>query len=982
MNRFLAVGLLAMTMRSALVIAQGVQTGTITGVVQSGDHVPVAGVSVAATSPALLGRHTATTDVNGVYVIKGLPPGTYRVAFEHPNLEPVSREDLELSVGATADASGTIRLAGRTETVTVTAPVSSTLGTVAVSQAYTKRDVDLMPVGRRPQDIAELAPGLTNVTPNVSQVTISGATAFDNVFMVNGVDINDNLFGSPNGLYIEDAIVGTTILTGGVSAEYGRFTGGVINVITKSGGNIFSGSVRENFSNPTWIRQTPREQASNITHADVLSKTSEGTFGGPLVKDRLWFFAAGRYVAADTPQTFILSDASTTRHDINKRGELKFTGSVANGHIVSADYTNNSLVQTNVFSLNSNALDPSALVNPTTPNALFVSNYNGVIAGRYFAMVRYSQKENAFENAGGTNTALSASPFRTRGVTPGIAANLLYAAPFFSALDPEQRNNRQFTGSVSRTLSSKKRGTHDIKAGGEYYRSQRTGGNSQSATGYVFQADYLQSGGKPVYDAVGVPIPNFVPGQSRLQNWMATAGAVIDINTTSLFVQDHWRLTPRLSVDLGTRFEAVRSHATGDIVTADTSSLVPRFGVSYDLQGNGKTVVQATYGHYAGKYTERQFGVNTDIGTPSLVTYAYTGPAGQGRDFAPGFALSNYTSIVAAAFPTANIVVAPGLSSPIVREFTLGVGRELNERGYAKVTYQFRRWYGFVDDFIQLSNGLVNVNRSGVNIGNLTKVLFDNASNDPNNGVFREYQALVLQSSYRYGGHLSVGGHYTLQIENNGNNNGEAPNQTGNPSVFGDFPEILGPALDRYLPSGRLADFQRHKLRLYGTYSQGMGRFGTVDISPIWRVDSGQVFSYTAASVPLTPIELARNPGYPINDINPSTALPLFFGDRGAGDFRGSGLLDLAATYTVPVWRSAKPWIKVELYNVLDNDKLVRWDTTVTADPNSPKDGNGLPTGYIPGPNFGKAVQDNQFPQPVPGTNGGRLFRMAFGFRF
>ncbi len=982
MKRLLAIMLLAMTVHSRLVVAQGIQTGTITGVVQSADRMPLGGVTVAATSPALLGRHAATTDINGVYVIKGLPPGTYKVAFENPNLQPATREGVELAVGAAADVNATMLLAGRTETVTVTAATSSPLATVAVSQAYTKRDVDLLPVGRRPQDIAELAPGLTNVTPNPSQVTISGATAFDNVFMVNGVDIDDNLFGSPNGLYIEDAIAETNILTGGISAEYGRFTGGVINIITKSGGDIFSGSVRENFSNPTWIRQTPREQASNITHADVLSKTSEGTIGGPLVNDRLWFFAAGRYLGSDTPQTFVLSDASTTRHDINKRGELKFTGSFASGHTVSADYTNNSLVQTNVFSLNSNSLDPSVLANPSTPNTLFVSNYNGVIARRYFATLQYSQKKNAFENAGGTNTALSASPFRTRGVTPGIAANLLYAAPFFNALDPEQRNNRQFAGSVSRTLSSKKGGTHDLKAGGEYYRSQRTGGNSQSATGYVFQADYVQSGGKPVYDSAGVPIPNFVPGQSLVQNWISTVGAVININTTSLFVQDHWIVTPRLSVDLGTRFEAVRGHATGDIVTADTSMIVPRFGVAYDLQGNGKTVVQATYGHYAGKYTERQFGVNADVGTPSFVAYVYTGPAGQGRDFAPGFALTNYSRVIAAAFPTSNIVVAPGLSSPTVREFTVGVGRELNQRGYAKVTYQFRQWYHFVDDFIQLSNGIVNVNRNGANIGNLTNVLYDNASNDPNNGVFREYQALMFQSSYRYGSNVSIGGHYTLQIRNNGNANGEAPNQTGNPSVFGDFPEILGPALDRYLPSGRLADFQRHKLRLYGTFSRDLRRFGTVDVSPIWRVDSGQVFSYSAASVPLTPTELARNPGYPSNDINASTALTLFFGERGAGDFRGYGLLDLAATYSVPVWRSAKPWIKIEIYNVLDNDKLIRWDTTVTADPNSPKDANGLPTGYIPGPNFGKAVQDNQFPQPVPGINGGRLFRMAFGFRF
>src|SRR5262249_48081980 len=201
-------------------------------------------------------------------------------------------------------------------------------------------------------------------------------------------------------------------------------------------------------------------------------------------------------------------------------------------------------------------------------------------------------------------------------------------------------------------------------------------------------------------------------------------------------------------------------------------------------------------------------------------------------------------------------------------------------------------------------------------------------------------------------------------------------------SVYDDYPEIIGPALDRYLPDGKLVDFERNKFRMYGTYSHKMGRFGSVDVSPIWRVDSGQTFSYSAANVPLSAIALARNPGYPANNINANTSYTLFFGDRGAGQFLGYGVMDLAGTYSIPVWKTVKPWIKFEFYNLLNNQKLIKWDTTVTADPNSPKDANGLPTGYIKGANFGTAVNDNQFPQPIPGTNGGRLFRMALGLRF
>jgi hypothetical protein len=978
MKRLFAAALLVLFANCLPAHAQGVQTGTITGIVQSVDGLSVPGVTVTTTSPALLGQRIAITDVNGVFVLKGLPPGIYTVSFDIASFQAAKRENVELTVGATKEVNTTMVLAARSETVNVTAALPSPVATVTLGQVYTKRELETLPVGRRPQDIAELAPGLTNNTPNTSQVTISGATAFDNVFLINGVDINDNLFGTPHNLFVEDAIQETNILSGAISAEYGRFSGGVINMITKSGGNTFSGSFRENFSNPKWIETTPRQKTAGISNPDILSKSSEGTFGGPVVKNRLWFFSDGRLENTDTNQTFILSNVGALRHDTNKRGELKFTGTPASGHLISGDYTNNSTVQNNRYSLNSNSLDPSTLVTETQPNALFVTNYSGVLASKYFATVQYSQKTFSFVGAGGTDTAITASPIRTRGVTPGIASGLLYAAPFFSALDPEERNNRQITASLSYTLSRKRTGTHDIKGGFEYYRSQRTGGNSQSATGYVFQDDYLQASGKPVYDAQGVPIPVFTPGVSRVQNWLSTIGAVVNINTASLYVQDHWIMTPRVSFDLGARFEAVRSNATGDIITVDTTTLVPRLGVSFDMEGNGRTVVQASYGHYAGKYSEAQFAANTDVGNPSRVTYGYTGPAGQGRDFAPAFNLASYGTIISASFPTSNIFVAPGLSSPTVREFTLGLGRALGDKGYAKATYQFRRWYNFVEDFIQLSNGIVNVNRNGANIGNLTKVIFGNT-----NDVHREYQALLLQNSYRFHDNISFGAHYTLQLKNDGNSNVEAANQPGITSLVGDYPEIYGPALDRYLPQGRLADYQQHKLRVYGTYTLGMGRGGAIDLSPIWRVDSGHVFSYVANSVPLTAIELARNPGYPVNDINANTAANLYFGQRGEGQFPGYGVMDFAASYSIPVWKSAKPWVKFEVYNVLNNQKLIGWDTTVTPDPNSPKDANGLPTGYIKGANFGKAIQDTgAFAQPVPGTNGGRLFRMALGFRF
>ena len=76
------------------------------------------------------------------------------------------------------------------------------------------------------------------------------------------------------------------------------------------------------------------------------------------------------------------------------------------------------------------------------------------------------------------------------------------------------------------------------------------------------------------------------------------------------------------------------------------------------------------------------------------------------------------------------------------------------------------------------------------------------------------------------------------------------------------------------------------------------------------------------------------------------------------------------------------PWLKVEVYNALNNQKQIMWDRTVGVDPNSPRDANGIPTGFVEGPRYGQATNDNQFPQPYLGQNGGRAFRAAFGVRF
>jgi hypothetical protein len=968
MRRRVFAMLLAAFFAAAPAMAQGQQSGTLGGRLSSSDSLALPGVTVTVSSDSLQGARTAVTDVNGNYSVPGLPPGTYVVKFEMNGMSTVQRT-AAIPLGGTVTMDQMLSLAPVKEVVVVNgarpAPVSSPAGAFNLrAEQFT-----LMPVARTPFGLAELAAGLTDNTPNNNQLTIGGAFAYDNVFLMDGVDINDNVLGQPNNLFIEDAIQEQQVLTSGISAEYGRFGGGVVNVITKSGGNLFSGAFRSNFTNPAWGVETPLEKSVGTTRASKLSPTHEITAGGPLLRDRAWFFGGTRIERTTTQGTFAQTRIPYTSHNDNTRYEGKVTGSMASGHTLQGSVIDNrtDLVQP-AFG---GSIDPAAMTTPSTLNRLYVANWHGVLGPRTFATAQYSQKHWKLQNAGGSSTSIFESPIMTRGTTSGVPAGLQYNAPYFDSTDPEQRNNHQFTASVSQQLSSQRGGTHEVKGGFEHFVSTRVGGNSQTSTGYVFQTDYkLNASGQPELDANGALIPRFMPGVSRLQVWQPHRGASIDLATTSLFVTDHWVATRRLTLDLGLRFEAVGSEATGGISAVDANTLVPRLAGSFDVTGDGKTILQATYGHYAGKYNDVQFSRNASVGNPDRYVMQYTGPAGDGRGFAAGFDPANYTTTVSGTFPTANVFFADDVKSPLTKEYTVGLARDLGQKGYVRATYVNRRGRNFVEDFITVDGGRTTVILNGL------PAAFDNVVYDNTNLARREYQGIDLVGAYRVGSPLTVNGNWTVQIENDGNFEGEASNNPAIPSLIADYPEVY--FADRSFPMGRLDDFQRHKVRVWATYSFDLHEFGRLDVAPLYRYNSPKTFSLVAASVALTAQQSATNPGY----VRLPSSQPVFFGARGGQEFEDYALFDLAMTYGVPVWQSLRPWVRLEVLNLFNNQQLISWDTTVTADLNGPKDPNGLPLNYVSGPNFGKGTSNANYARPRQGMDGGRTVMVATGIRF
>jgi Carboxypeptidase regulatory-like domain/TonB-dependent Receptor Plug Domain len=950
--------------------AQATTTGAISGTVTTSDGNAIPGVTVSVSSPSLQGTRTTYSGDNGDFLVRGLPPGRYAVEFTMEGMA-TSRRNTSVELGQTTKVDSTMSLSATSEAITVTADAPTLLTTTQLGTNLDSDEIQELPIPRGAgflAAIASLTPGVTQNTFNAGQVRINGAFGYDNVFLVDGTDVNDNLFGTAHNLYIEDAIAETQVMTGGVSAEYGRFTGGVVNVVTKNGGNEFHGSARADVTNSAWRDETPVETTQRL---DKNNYIYSGTLGGPVLRDRLWFFAAGRQEKTDTSNNLPITNIPYVFGVENPRWEGKLTATVAN-QTFQVSYLDNETTQANNIGLAGRTMDPRAFVTRTLPNTRKAAFYNGIITPNLFAEVKYSEKIFGFRNTGGTSSDIHDSPFLTRSHSPSRHFN----APFFDSSDPEDRNNKDLTAAASYFLSTRRTGTHDFKSGWERYTSTRVGGNSQSSTGYVINANYKTANGTPtgtpVTDPQGRFIPVFLPVGtpaatgpiSTMVNWIPVRGAQVDLETDAFFITDSWTINKRFTANIGGRYETTDGQATGNIPTVSASRFTPRLALAIDPMANGKYKVDLTYAEYAGKFSERQFAVNTNVGTPNNISYRYIGPPGEGIDFAPGFNLANW-EITDASFPLKNVFVDNDIVSPVAKEWTISGGTALGRSGFGKLTYTTREWSDFWEDFIGIDRGFTEFEVNGV------KKVFDNTFYGNTNDMYRKYSAIQLLSQFRFFNRWTLHGNYTYELENEGNFVGEAGNQPGNPSVFGNRPEMLDPA--RHFPGGRLPGFQQHRLRLLNNYELGLGRAGNLDVGVVYNYDSAQTYSLQATGVTLTTIQRDKltAAGYK----NLPTSQTVFFGDLGSEEFNPIHSFDLALTYSVPIIRNVSPRIKFEVYNVTNEQELRFFDTTVTAAAGSPVDGLGLPTTYTRGANFGKARDANDYQTP-------REYRVSASFTF
>ena len=964
----LALSLAFLLLATALPLTAQELTGELRGTARLDDGTAVPGVLVSAASSALQGTRTTLTTETGQWILRNLTPGQYTVTFELEGMATV-QSSASVELGQATPVNVTMGLQAQAETIVVSGELPSVLASSEVSTTYDFEQINQLPIGRTPSDIAELAPGLTDNTPNAGQVTISGAFAYDNVFLVDGVDANDNLFGSANPTYVEDAIADVQVLTSGISAEYGRFSGGVINVITKSGGNEFTGTVRADLENPEWRNRTPLEEEAGTELPDEMSETYSATLGGYVVKDKIWFFAAGRDQSLSETDALFRTSIPFTAMEDEERYQVKGTFNLFDKHQIQGAYTDRE--ETEVDTAFTFSSTPSTVTSQVLPSQLKVARYSGIFSDRLFGELQLSEKEFSFlqteatgvSNVPGTDAAfVGSTPFRDF----FGSFNGHYNAPYFDGTDPEDRNNEQVSASLSSFFDTSSVGTHDLKVGFEDYSSFRVGGNSQTPTDWVMSSDVVRGvDGTPLVDANGELTPDWIPGTSLALNWLATRGAEVEIKTQSLYVNDRWQLNDHWSFNVGARYEEVTGETNSNITTVDTDALVPRLAASYDLRGDGKYRFDATYSQYAGKYSESQFAENTAVGNPALLAYVYVGPQGQGYDFAPAYDIENNYQIFLVDDGTQNVLVDDGINSPIVDEVTLSAGMELSRGGFVKGIYTDRSYSDFVEDFNTVDAGTTDIVVDGNPAGTFNNIFITN-SDLPK----RDYRALQFIGRVRLTDRWTLDGHWTHQLENDGNFEGEGTNTPGISSAIGDYPEIRNGAL--HYPEGPLNDFAENKVRLWTNYALDLGRAGDVNLGMLARFDSGRTFSRTDA------VGLSAAQDQILSDlyVGPGpTNQTVFFGGRGTESFEDSLVFDLSVNYRVPIVKDFELWLKADFFNLFDDNSQIAGSTNVDFDPNGAFDGLGIPLDYTEPSDFRTARNNDDFVDPFEYT-------FTVGFRF
>jgi outer membrane receptor protein involved in Fe transport len=294
---FMFVVALSLALLATSAFAQTTTTGSIEGLVTDPNGAAVKGASVTATSPNMISTKTATTGDDGRYQMGNLPPGKYKVTIDAGGFAKWASAEFEVNLGRTSTADASLQLATATATVQVTGGAVVDAAQNTTGSNVSTDQFSNFPTQRTVQGLYNIAPtvtrsGLRDAAGRDRDPSVAGSSGPENNYILDGVNTTDPAFGGSGANLPFEFVQEVEIKTGAYGAEYGKATGGIFNVVTKSGGNEFHGDLFGYGTTKGLVREVKNFPFTGAA-ANGFSETDlGGDIGGPIKKDKLWFFGA------------------------------------------------------------------------------------------------------------------------------------------------------------------------------------------------------------------------------------------------------------------------------------------------------------------------------------------------------------------------------------------------------------------------------------------------------------------------------------------------------------------------------------------------------------------------------------------------------------------------------------------------------------------------------------------------------------------
>jgi len=758
------------------------QRGSIEGVVKDASGAVLPGATVEADAN---GRVTSTvTDAVGLYRFPSLVPGTYRVSANLQGFVAKEVFEVRVGLGQIKKVDFALPLAGVAETVTVTA--ETPLVDVRQSSRQTNiraEQIELLPQGRDFTTLVTQAPGANNES-KLGGLSIDGASAGENRYIIDGIETTDIQDGTSGQNLITDFVEEVQVKSSGYTAEFGGATGGVVNAVTKSGTNAFHGTATFNFEGSDLEgdrRPTLRQNLSNSDVAEYVNYPKDDrtriepafSIGGPLKKDRAWFFAGyqpamttiKRTVTAATAVNPAARAASTEQDQSVNYLTANITTQLRDSVRMRVSYNNSS-------SKTEGLLPALTGTDPTGTNYSKVSEFPNYSIGANLDWVASPKLlfglRGGYRSADQNDSNVTEEPlFRwtnTNNIGYLDVPLALQAGTGFTSIPSNTKVTRdqqtRLYFQADSTVYFTAGGDHNVKFGAQIDQVGTNVLSGESRNRVSIFWNTALSGQRGTYGYYSVRSNGVAPKQGFITEGDEST------NNLGLFIQDAWTINNKLTINAGVRTERERvpTYATGEdipeygIEFSFADKLAPRAGFAYDVNGDGKWKIAGSWGIFYDIFkTELPRG---SFGGDKWLEYYYTLDVADYRTLVSGAQCPPTCSGRLIRGPIdfrhpsfGSDAIDPELKPMKQQEATLGLDHQLNDVMAVAVRYVHKQVDRAIEDTGSLDaqgNEIYVIANPGEGLTSLAYVGATAAANVAMPKAVRDYDAVEFSFDKRF----------------------------------------------------------------------------------------------------------------------------------------------------------------------------------------------------------------------------------------